>query len=75
MSHLFTIFFFIPFSAKSPTQILYSTHQPRGDARRQRQPDMCGSGLTDALREVDDGLGGADQRGGDAIGAQRPGGH
>lgn len=36
---------------------------------------MCGSGLANALRQVDDGPGGADQGGRDANGTQRAGGH
>ena len=62
-------------SAKSSTQILHSTHQPRGDARRQRQPDMCGGGLAHASRQVDEWRGGPDQGRRDASGSQRAGGH
>ena len=66
----------VPFcSAESPTKILHSAHQPRGDAGRQHQPDVRGGGLSDALRQVDDRPGGADQGGGDASGTQRAGGH
>lgn len=64
-----------PLSAKSPTQILHSTHKPRGDARRQCQPDLRGSGLTNALRQVDEGPGGADQGRQYANGTQCDGGH
>lgn len=63
------------FSAKSPAQILHPAHKPRGDARRQRQPDVRGRGLAHAVPEVDHGPGGADQGGGDAAGTQRAGGH
>lgn len=80
--HLLSIDFFhrhshfIPMcSAESCSQVLHSAHQPRGDARRQCQLDMRGSGLTHALRQVDDGPGGADKGRRDAPGSQRAGGH
>lgn len=68
-NHYFHFVFFLlfcsfsspPHSAESPTTIFDSTHQSGGDAGGKRQPHLCGSGLTDAIREVDDGISGADQ--------------
>lgn len=74
-SKIVTVHWLYFLSAKSPTQILHSAHKPRSDARWEREPDVRGSGLADALRQVDHGRRGADQGGGDAIGTQRAGGH
>lgn len=54
--HILSIYFLIlspalhSYSAKGPTQVLHSTHQPRSDARWQHQPDLRGGRLPDALR-------------------------
>lgn len=80
--HLLSIDFFhrcsrfIPMcSAESSSQVLYSAYQPGGDARRQRELDVRGGGVAHALRQVDDGPGGAHQGRRDAAGSQRAGGH
>lgn len=62
-----------PPSAESPTAILDSTHQSGGHARRKRQPHLCGCGLANAIRQVDDGLSRADQGRRNANGPQRAG--
>lgn len=80
--HLLSIDFFyrrsrfIPMcSAESSSQVLHSANQPGGDARRQRQLDVRGRGVAHALRQVDDGPGGAHQGRRDAAGSQCAGGH
>lgn len=71
-SHIPFSFYFI--STKSPAQILRFTLQPGSDGRQQCQSHMCSSGLTNAIYQVDHGLGGPVQRG-DAIRAQCAGAH
>lgn len=71
-SHIPFSFYFV--STKSPAQILHFTLQPGSDGRQQCQSNMCSSGLTNAIYQVDHGFGGPVQRG-DAIRAQCAGAH
>lgn len=50
-SHIPFSFYFI--STKSPAQILRFTLQPGSDGRQQCQSNMCSSGLTNAIYQVD----------------------
>lgn len=72
-SHIPSSFYFV--STKSPAQILHSTLQPGSDGRRQCQSNMCSSGLTNAIYQVDQRPGGPDQRRRDANRAQCAGAH
>lgn len=50
-SHIPFSFYFV--STKSPAQILRFTLQPGSDGRQQCQSNMCSSGLTNAIYQVD----------------------
>ncbi|CAL8301615.1 unnamed protein product [Gadus morhua 'NCC'] len=45
----------------APSPLLQPTHRPRGDAGRQREPDVRGGWLARALRQVDHGLHGHEE--------------